>query len=178
MTLAPTSWAAESPAPSVADIILESAGGEPVQLQQIVVTHRLTVVVFFSGTCPCFRVHRERLDELARDLTPKGVDFVVVDSERHAAGDVVPATIPGTHLVIMRDQGGRLARRLGAQYATESFVLDTKGRLRYRGGIDDQRKQIGPNAKAHLRDALEQLLDKDAPAYVTAKALGCALRLM
>ena len=65
-----------------------------------------------------------------------------------------------------------------AQYATESFVFDASGRLRYRGGIDDKRKYLGPNPKAHLRDALERLLDDGAPALASAKALGCALRLM
>jgi len=178
VTVALTAWAAESQAPSLADITLEKAGGEAVPLQKLVAAHRLTVIVFFSETCPCFAVHGERLRDLARELSPKGVDFVVVDSERHAADDAPPATVHGTELAILRDPGGRLARRLGAQYATESFVFDTGGRLRYRGGIDDQRKYLGPNAKTHLRDALVHLLENDAPAYVTAKALGCALRLM
>jgi hypothetical protein len=178
MTLTLTAWAAESQAPSLADITLEKAGGEAVPLQKIVAAHRLTVVVFFSETCPCFAVHTERLRDLARELSPKGVDFVVVDSERHAASDARPSAVPGTDLAILRDPSGRLARRLGAQYATESFVFDASGRLRYRGGIDDQRKYLGPNAKAHLRDALIHLLDNDAPAFVTAKALGCALRLL
>lgn len=178
LTLVTAASAAESQTPSLADITLEKAGGEVVPLQKIVAAHRLTVVVFFSETCPCFAVHTERLRDLARELTPKGVDFVVVDSERHAASDPRPAAVTGTDLAILRDPGGRLARRLGAQYATESFVFDTAGRLRYRGGIDDQRKYLGPNAKAHLRDALIHLLDNDAPAFVTAKALGCALRLL
>lgn len=173
-----TSCASEAQPPSLADITLTGAGGEPVQLHKIVAGHRLTVVVFFSGTCPCFLVHRERLGELARELSPKGVDFVIVDSERHTAGEVTPATLAGTNLAVLRDEGGRLARRLGAQYATESFVFDAGGELRYRGGIDDQRKQLGPNARAHLHDALVRLLNKDAPAFVSAKALGCALRLI
>lgn len=178
MTLALTAWAAEPQAPSLADITLEKAGGDAVPLQKTIAAHRLTVVVFFSESCPCFAVHTERLRDLARELSPKGVDFVVVDSERHAAGEPRPAAVAGTDLAILRDPAGRLARRLGAQYATESFVFDTGGRLRYRGGIDDQRKYLGPNAKAHLRDALIHLLDNDAPAFVSAKALGCALRLL
>jgi len=106
------------------------------------------------------------------------VALVVVDSERHTAGEARPEKVPGTELPVLRDEGGRLARRLGAQYATESFVFDGNGQLRYRGGIDDQRKYLGPNPRPHLRDALLHLLDNSAPAYASAKALGCALRLM
>jgi hypothetical protein len=178
MTVALSAWSAELQAPSLDGITLEKAGGESVPLQKLVAAHRFTVVMFFSETCPCFAIHTERLRDLARELSPKGVDFVVVDSERHAASDPRPAAVAGTDLAILRDPGGRLARRLGAQYATESFVFDASSRLRYRGGIDDQRKHLGPNAKAHLHDALIHLLDNDAPAFVTAKALGCALRLL
>ena len=170
--------ATEPQAPALGDITLRSGGGEASNLQKVVSAHRLTVVVFFSATCPCFAVHSQRLRELAQELSPKGVQFVVVDSERHPAGDTTATTVPGTELPIWRDDGGHLARRLGAQYATESFVFDGGGQLRYRGGIDDQRKYLGPNPKAHLREALAHLLDNDAPAFATAKALGCALRLM
>lgn len=184
MAISLAAWAGGPQAPALADITLQSAHGQATHLQQIVGAHRLTVVVFFSATCPCFAVHSQRLADLSRELSPKDVEFVVVDSERHAAGDAVPDTVPGTArpalpaLPILRDEGGRLARRLGAQYATESFVFDRSGQLRYRGGIDDQRKYLGPNPKAHLREALTHLLENDAPAFATAKALGCALRLM
>jgi hypothetical protein len=176
--LAATASAGQPQAPGLADIKLERGDGGAVELQRIVAAHRLTVVVFFSATCPCFAVHGERLRELARELSPRGVELVVVDSERHAPGEARPQIVPGTQLPILRDEGGRLARRLGAQYATESFVFDANGQLRYRGGIDDQRKYLGPNPKPHLREALLHLLDNNAPAFATAKALGCTLRLM
>ena len=58
--------------------------------------------------------------------------FVVVDSERHPAGaPPSPAEVaPG--LPLLRDEHGELARRLDAHYATESYVLDATGRIRYR----------------------------------------------
>ena len=104
LTLVMAASAAESQTPSLADITLEKAGGEAVPLQKIVAAHRLTVVVFFSETCPCFAVHTERLRDLARELSPKGVDFVVVDSERHAASDPRPAAVVGTDLAICATQ--------------------------------------------------------------------------
>ena len=59
LTVALAASAAESQPPSLADITLERAGGEPVQLQKVIATHRLTVIVFFSSTCPCCTMHRD-----------------------------------------------------------------------------------------------------------------------
>jgi hypothetical protein len=176
--LAPSSGAAEHERPMLTDIALAGADGAATRLQPIVAAHRLTVVVFFSATCPCFAVHARRLRDLAAEMAPRGVAFVVVDSERHAAAEPRPATVPGTTLPILRDEDARLARRLGAEAATESFVFDASGRLRYRGGIDDQRKVLAPNPRAYLRDALVRLLDDSASAVASTKALGCVLRLM
>lgn len=154
---------------------LRSARGETLELASIVRQQRLTVVVFFSQTCPCFAAHQSRLVELARELAPRGVRFVVVDSERH--DDHVQAASLAPELPVLRDDGARLARRLDARYATEAFVFDATGGLRYRGGIDGDRKVLSATPKTYLRDALTALLQDRAPAFTSAKALGCVLRL-
>jgi len=168
---------ADSPGDGVAGVVLRDPRGAPVELAGLVRAHKLTVVVFYAATCPCFAAHVERLQRLAADLGPRGVGFLVVDSERHAGGDPpAPAQIaPG--LPVFHDEGGALAHRLGARYATESDVFDAAGRLRYRGGVDSDRKYLRPDAQPYLRQALERLLAGDAPALTTTKALGCALRL-
>ena len=110
-------------------------------------------------------------------MQSRDVRFVIVDSERHPAGEPTPAFVANTDLPIFADDGGRLARRLNAQFATETFVFDAAGTLRYRGGIDDDRRSLRPRPTAHLRDELQRLLAGTAPPYATTKALGCALRL-
>jgi hypothetical protein len=162
--------------PETVGIVLSSGDHGTVSVASAVREHRLTVVVFFSATCPCFAVHRARLAALAHEMATRDVLFLVVDSERHAPGASIPELVPETDLRILRDDGGRLARLLDAQFATETFVFDAKGALRYRGGIDDERRYLTASPKAHLRDALERLLAGTAPAYMTSKALGCVLR--
>jgi hypothetical protein len=164
--------------PDISDVVLRTHQRETVSLQSVVREHRFTAVVFFSSTCPCFAVHRGRLTDLVREMQPHDVRFLIVDSERHSSGVATPDIVAEEHLPILRDDAGLLARRLGAQFATETFVFDAKGSLRYRGGIDDDRKYLSPKPKARLRDALLSLLDGTAPPYATAKSLGCALKLM
>jgi hypothetical protein len=160
------------------DAVLRDAGGAPVQLAQLLGGHRFTVVVFYSGTCPCFAAHVDRLQRLAAELGPQGVGFVLVDSERHGAAAPSRTPLVAPALPLYRDEEGRLARRLGALYATESFVLDPGGVIRYRGGIDGDRKYLRADTPPYLRQALLDLIAGKAPAFASSKALGCALRLL
>lgn len=171
-----SSRAAERQAPSSLEgLVLRGPDGKSLYVSAAVHGSRFTAIVCYSATCPCFAAHRERLAGLHRELAPRGVRFLLVDSERHTDGDAVPANLDG--LPVLRDEGARLARALGARYATESFVFDAAGALRYRGGIDDERKSLGPSPKTYLRDGLQSLLAGTAPALVTTKSLGCVLRL-
>jgi peroxiredoxin len=160
------------------DIFLRDGAGRSVPLSTITAQHRFTVVVFYSSSCPCFAAHVQRLGSLSAELGKRDVAFVGVDSERHAASEPSPPAEAAPGVPLLRDEGGTLARRLCARFATESFVIDRAGEVRYQGGVDDDRKELKPNAKMYLRDALLGLLRSDMPRHQTAKALGCALRLL
>ena len=178
--LAMTALAAQA-RPSVpeggGDALLKDARGTTVPLARLLGAHRLTVVVFYSATCPCFAAHIGRLQRLAAELGPQGVGFVVVDSERRTADDAAPPLRVAPALPLFRDEDGLLARHLGALYATETFVVDDRGNVRYRGGIDSDRKYLRIDARAYLRDAVVGLLAGKDPAFANSKALGCALKL-
>ena len=177
-TIAPAAQAEASIPGGVGDAVLRDARGSGVPLAQLLSGHRFTVVVFYSAACPCFAAHVERLQRLAEEFAPQGVGFVVVDSERHAAHEASPPSLVAPALPLFRDDDGRLARRLGALYATESYVVDAHGDLRYRGGIDSDRKYLRTDTQPHLREALVGLVSGKAPAFASSKALGCALKLL
>ena len=174
---APEARAIPSAPKGAGDTVLKDARGASVSLAQLVGEHRFTVVVFYSATCPCFAAHVDRLQELAAELGARGVGFVVVDSERHTTREPPPPALVAPALPLFRDEDGRLAQRLGALYATETFVVDDRGNVRYRGGIDSDRTYLRIDARAYLRDAVVGLLSGKAPAFANSKALGCALKL-
>ena len=164
--------------PDVGNATVRDARGQVTSLTALARSHKLTVVIFYAAGCPCFAAHVDRLRQLERELGPQDVAFVVVDSERHGPGDASPPEEIAPGLPLLRDESGDLARRLGARYATESYVLDPMGRVRYQGGVDSDRKYLRPDAHPFLREALLKLLSGSAPAFATSKALGCALRLL
>jgi hypothetical protein len=141
---------------------------------------RLTVVIFFAGHCPCQAAHDARLLSLYALYHPRGVDVVAVDSEASATleRDRAEAQKRNYPFPILLDSGAALARSVGAEYATEAFILDRGGSVRYHGGIDSDRSHLRDDATPFLRNALDDLLADRAPRQAESKALGCALQTM
>lgn len=139
---------------------------------------KLLVVTFFSATCPCQRAHDARLRELWAEWHPRGVELVAVDSEAGSTLDRDRAEAKERQYPypILSDPGAKLADALGAVYATHTVVLDPRGKVRYRGGIDSSRAHIKLDGKFFLREALVDLLEGREPRDEGSKVLGCFLR--
>ncbi len=139
---------------------------------------RYTVLFFFADHCPCQAAHDARLRELYALYHPRGIDVFAVDSEVKATleRDRNEATERLYPFPILLDPGGALARRVGAEYATEAFVVDRDGVVRYHGGIDSDKRTLHPDATPFLRDALDDLLAERPLRHTESKALGCALQ--
>ncbi len=138
---------------------------------------RLTVFVFFSTHCHCLDAHDGRLRTLEGADRPRGVQFVMVDSEADGspASDAAQAKRRGYHFPIMRDRGAKLADAVGAEYATYTVVADAEGRIRYRGGIDSDNVHLHEDASLYLQNALDDLLAGHPPRVPEGRTLGCAL---
>jgi hypothetical protein len=137
---------------------------------------RATVLLFLSSLCPCSARYDARVVELARQYAPKGVRFVAVNSsEGEKAAEVGEyARRAGYPFSVLKDDGNVIADRIHAQITPEVFVMDSKGVLRYHGGIDDSRdpKMVQQH---HLRNALDFLLGGRVPAKQEAITFGCAI---
>ncbi len=145
---------------------------------------RLTAICFFGVGCPISRLYAPRLEALAREFAPRGVQFLGVDSNRQDDIEDIRefARRGGLGFPLIRDEGNRLADRLGAIRCTEVFVVDAEGRLRFHGAVDDQYTlesgMAAGKGKAHaekhyLRDALSALLDGRRPTIAQTEAPGC-----
>jgi peroxiredoxin len=140
---------------------------------------RYTVLMFFAQRCPCQAAHDARVLALAERYRGRGVDFFAVDPEVGATleRDRAEAQRRGYPFPILLDPGASVARRLGAEYATETFVVDRAGLVRYHGGIDSDKQRLHDDAQTFLRTAIDDLLDGHAPRQAEAKTLGCSLQI-
>jgi hypothetical protein len=156
---------------------LSEESGAVVDATALATSARFTAFVFFSSHCHCLDAHDARLRELDALYAPRGVAFVMVDSEAggEAARDAAEARRRGYRFPIVVDRGAVFADAMGAAYATYTVVVDPTGRVRYRGGIDSDRIHLHDDATFYLRDAFDDLLAGNDVRRPEGKALGCAL---
>jgi mono/diheme cytochrome c family protein len=118
------------------------------------VTAEITVYLFLAATCPLSIRLLPEIERIKSDYAPRGVRFETGDAAR--------------------------AKKLGARVTPQVVVTDVRGRILYRGRIDDRSPAPGiyrAPSKHDLRDALDALLSgKPAPAFET-RATGCAIAL-
>ena len=166
-----------APGDTPAPIVVSDAQGRPFDLHEAASRAPFTVVEFFSAHCPCQAVHDERLLALYNDFAPRGVQFVAIDAESDASAERARhvAETRRYPFPVLVDPRGASADALGAEFATYPVILDRDGRVRYAGGIDSDRTHLTDDARAYLRDALDDLLAGRAPRVARGKALGCAL---
>jgi AhpC/TSA family len=159
-------------------IALTADGGRTVNYPTDLSKAKLTVFIFFSKDCLCFAAHEDRIRTLIDTYSSRGVQFVIVDSEvgRTADGDAAEARARRLPSPIFIDSGARLAKSLGAVYATYTVVVDPQGVVRYRGGIDTDKTHLKDDRTQFLADALDDLTAGRPPRLAEGKTLGCALQ--
>lgn len=139
---------------------------------------KLLVVAFWGCQCPLAVRYAARLEELAAEYVPQGVDFVAVNSnDQDSLTDI--ANFVQQHrmrIPLLKDSQHQAADAFQAVRTPEMFVIDRQGKLYYRGRIDDQ-NGIGyeqPTIKnAFLADAVRRALQGEtSPSSV---AVGCLI---
>lgn len=142
---------------------------------------RLTVYVFMSNRCPGVKAYDDRLQRLHQHYCHHGVQFVGVNSipdnlypteaQPYMASAAKDRGIPFAYA---KDAKQELKRRLGAVCTPQAFVVDSSGRLRYRGRIDDE--FIEARAESHdLRNAIEEVLRGIRVSKPETRAIGCSI---
>jgi len=142
------------------------------------------LVVAYTGVgCPISGKYASRLNELAERFGEQGVRFVGVNASPQDTCQAVAKEVEelGLELAVYKDARQELTRTLEARTTTETFLFDAKGRLRYRGAIDDQydlgAARPAPTAN-HLANAIAAVLEGSEPAVEATEAPGCALTLL
>ncbi|MBM3955914.1 MAG: redoxin domain-containing protein [Planctomycetes bacterium] len=99
------------------------------------------VVIGFLGVgCPVARQYAVRLGEIAKRFADQGITVIGVDANPQDTADELAAT--GRELevdyALLRDEGQRIARHVGATRTGGVVLLDGAGTVVYAGRVDDQ----------------------------------------
>ena len=158
-----------------ADAVSKAAGAaEPAGVAQQA-GPKATAFVFLSTTCPLAKRYVERLKRLAKKYEGKVAFFGVFPNEDETPDGVQAyAKRAGYEFPLVLDPAAYLVGAFGATMTPHAMVVDAQGRLRYRGGIDDNRYEDRVKER-WLADALAAVSEGRAVAKASTRALGCTI---
>ncbi len=137
----------------------------------------VTVLLFIATKCPISNDYNERMKAVFTAYAPKGVMFVVINSNysEPPAEVAAHAARHGFPFKVYKDNNNIVADLFGAQVTPEAFVLDRTGTIRYHGYVDDSRDPANIKVRG-LRSALDAVLAGTPVAKAETKAFGCAIK--
>lgn len=132
------------------------------------------VVVFLSAQCPCSNSHVRELAALAGEYPE--FSFVGVHANGGEDKRETVSYFERVHLPfpVVRDANYTLADRYKAFKTPHSFVIQSDGRIAYRGGVSSSHSFENADHK-FLREALEDLRQNRAVRTPEGRTLGCAI---
>jgi peroxiredoxin len=135
------------------------------------------VLIFIAVKCPVSNAYNERMEKLAQDYKARGINVIGINANSTESAEAVKAHAVANNFTfpILKDDGNKIADRLGATVTPEAYFLDANNKLMYRGRIDNAKNAAEVDTN-DLRDALEAALAGKPIAKTTATAFGCTIK--
>jgi len=138
-----------------------------------------TVFLFTSSDCPISNRYAPELRRLYEAFEPRGVRFWLVYPNPADSPEIVRRhlSVFAYPMSALRDPAHRLVKLAKTTITPEAAVFDKRGRLTYRGRIDDRYASLGLERPAPTRhdldDALTNTLAGKRVAQPITLAVGC-----
>ncbi|MDX6384084.1 MAG: hypothetical protein QOK48_1657 [Blastocatellia bacterium] len=135
------------------------------------------VIIFVATRCPVSNAYNDRMEKLAQDYKAKGINVIGINSNNIEPAAEVKSHASEKHLTfaILKDDGNKIADRLGATRTPEAYVIDAGGKLVYHGRIDNSQNTANITAN-DLRDALDQMIAGKPVTKTGGAAFGCSIK--
>ncbi|HTM47042.1 MAG TPA: redoxin domain-containing protein [Bryobacteraceae bacterium] len=150
-------------------------GGGERSLDDLLGGRRGALLVFWSGSC----AHCVRYDAFFNSFAGRypQLGFAAIASRlNETPGQMISAVrARGLSFPILRDEGARVARLWFSQQTPRCYLLDTEGRFRYRGAIDNFKLPGDPDYLEYLQPAIAQFLSGEPIARPDTPSFGCAI---
>jgi len=159
------------------DFTLPDADGKDHSLKSMMSNAKGAVILFVATKCPVSNAYNERMEKLYEDYKAKGIVVIGINANNtEPAAEVKShAADKGLKFAILKDDGNKIADRLGATRTPEAYLLDASMKLVYHGRIDNSQKIEGITSN-DLREALDELLAGKAITKTGGAAFGCTIK--
>jgi peroxiredoxin len=158
------------------DFKLPDADGAEHSLKSLSGKHG-AVIIFVATRCPVSNAYNDRMEKLAQDYQAKGVNVIGINSNVTEPASEVKSHAAAKNLTftILKDDGNKIADRLGANHTPEAYVIDASGKLVYHGRIDNAQNAANITSN-DLRDALDEMLAGKPISKTGGAAFGCSIK--
>ena len=135
------------------------------------------VIIFVATKCPVSNAYNDRMEKLAQDYKAKGINVIGINSNNTEPAAEVKSHAGEKHLTftILKDDGNKIADRLGATRTPEAYVIDASGKLVYHGRIDNSQNTANITT-SDLREALDEMLAGKHVSKTGGAAFGCSIK--
>ncbi len=136
----------------------------------------VTVLNFWSPTCPCSRFMESHVRSLVTQYSSQGVRFATIiqcgPSEAEVSQALSDWRARGISTAIVADGGGSIARAFGVWAAPGAVILDRSGRIIYVGAYNVAR-YCNAKKTAFAALALQATLENRPPPRASTPFYGC-----
>jgi len=135
------------------------------------------VLIFVATECPVSNAYNSRMAEIYNQYKNKGVSVIGINSNKaESVSDIKEhAAKNNLEFTILKDEGNKIADKLGASVTPEVYVLNNKFEIIYHGRIDDSRDNSSVSEK-DLAKALDEFLSGKQISKANTKAFGCTIK--
>jgi peroxiredoxin len=141
------------------------------------------VLIFSCNHCPYVRAVEGEMVAIQRDYAGKGVQLVAINSndEMSYPEDSFPEMVrrsknKGFNFPYLRDETQEVVTAYGAVCTPHVFAFDRSRGLRYRGRIDDSKKDPSAVTSHDLRNALNDLTNGREVLVPESMPYGCSIK--
>ncbi len=144
---------------------------------------KATVIMCMSVECPISNEFLPAIQETARAYRAKGVNFVGINPNGGESLEDMAAYAKEHELSFpfLKDEGGKVSRRLLFNVTPEARLFDTDGQIVYQGRVDNRYRagggQPGAMIKHDLADALDEVLAGQPVSQSRTRTVGCPIQL-
>jgi peroxiredoxin len=139
--------------------------------------NKAVVVMFIATQCPVSNAYNDRMVDLYKSYTPKGVAFLAINSNKQESIEEIAehSKKHGFEFPVLKDWKNVIADKFDAMVTPEIYLIDSTGVLRYHGRIDNSRNPAKVT-EHDLQDVLDAYLEGKPLPKQDAKAFGCTIK--
>lgn len=165
-----------------ATLKMETTEGRAVSLNDVKSNAGL-LVMFSCNTCPYVVKSQARTKEIMAYARERGIGMIILNSnEAYRAEDdskeamKAYAAEQGYTAPYALDKNSIVANAFGATRTPEVFLFDGKGKLVYKGAMEDNPSNPEASKELYLKKAINSVMSGGKPNPNATKSIGCSIK--